>query len=76
MTITTFHDWESDACRIHDDGRGNLTADIYRPGRGIVPVAVVDVEWGGCRISEPAYMRLVAFHDAAGGKSSGLRPRF
>jgi hypothetical protein len=64
---TSFHDWEDDACRIHHDERGNVTADLYRPGRGHIPVSPGDVVWCGMQISEAAYNQLVAFHDELEG---------
>ena len=69
MNRTAYYEWEGDACRIHTTRKGQLTADIYRAGRGIVPVAVVDVEWDGFRVSEPAYMRLIALDDALKNKA-------
>lgn len=64
---TTFHDWESDACRVHEDGQGNITADIYRAGRGTVKVSAGDVLWNGMQISEAEYNRLVALNDEIHG---------
>ena len=66
-TRITFHDWDGDACRVHQIPNGGVTADIYRTGRGHVVISAADVLWEGVQISESAYNRLVALNDEIHG---------
>lgn len=59
LQSTSYYRWEGDACRVHEDEHGNLTADIYRSGRGIFPVNATDVLYGSVEISEKQYKELV-----------------
>jgi hypothetical protein len=63
---TRYYNWEDDACRVHDDGEGKETADIYRAGKGLLPVSPTDVTFKGIQIRREAYDRLVAEEDDRG----------
>lgn len=59
IIATKFYEWEGDACRVHEDEIGNLTADIYRGGVGFIPMPASDVIWKSKSISEQQYKKLV-----------------
>ncbi len=54
-----FYDWDGDACRVYQHENGEVTADIYRAGRGLIEVKANDVEWEGVEINEASYKKLV-----------------
>jgi|CXWL01.1.fsa_nt_gi L-rhamnose isomerase len=55
----SYYNWEGDACRVHEDAKGNLTADIYRAGKGTLPVSPTDVMFNSREIGEDEYKELV-----------------
>lgn len=55
----SYYSWEGDACRLHEHPNGDMTADIYRAGEGVLPINVTDILFGAKRISEEAYKELV-----------------
>ncbi len=57
--ITRFFSWEGDACRLHKEASGVLTADLYRGGMGIVPINPSDILFGAKEVSKEAYEALV-----------------
>jgi len=59
IVSTRFYRWDGDPCRIHSHANGDLTADLYRGGKGHVPVGPVDILFGGSEISESMYQELV-----------------
>lgn len=59
VQTTTFYRWNGDACRVHEDKDGTLTADVYRAGRGTLPVSATDILYGSVEISEKQYKELV-----------------
>lgn len=56
---TTYHSWDGDACRLHIDKNGDMTADLFRGGKGILPISPVDILWGAHEISERHFKVLV-----------------
>lgn len=69
--ITNFYRWEGDACRVHEDEQGNLSADVYRAGRGVLPVNATNVLYGSVEISEKQYKELVQQKIALRRKTEG-----
>jgi hypothetical protein len=57
--MTSFYDWEGDACRLHEHANGDLTADIYRAGRGTLPISPTDLQFHASEINETRYKELV-----------------
>ncbi len=55
----SYYRWEGDPCRMLEDEAGNITADIYRAGRGNVPINETDLMFYGIKISEKEYKDLV-----------------
>jgi hypothetical protein len=51
---TRYFAWEGDACRMREQENGDVTADIYRAGKGFLPVSLVycAVEIGSARYQE------------------------
>ncbi len=60
---TRYYRWDGRACRVHEDERGDLTADIYRAGGGYVSVSATDVIDGAVQIGLAEYERLTKWHD-------------
>lgn len=58
-TSVKYYNWEGDACRVHTHADGSITADIYRGGKGVLPVDVSDVIFSAGEISEAMYKQLV-----------------
>ena len=56
---TTFYEWEGDACRLHVQTNGAMTADIYRGGKGILPISIMEIFFCSAQISEARYKKLV-----------------
>jgi len=54
-----YYSWEGDACRVHEDEMGKLTADIYRSGKGHLPVSANEVMFSSRKISESEYKEIV-----------------
>jgi hypothetical protein len=54
-----FFRWEGDACRLLTHSDGSQTADIYRGGRGILPIETTDLLSCAVQISEEMYKELV-----------------
>jgi hypothetical protein len=54
-----YYSWEGDACRVIEDVSGNITADIYRGGKGLLSVNPTDVTFNGSKINELQYKELV-----------------
>lgn len=54
-----FFNWEGDACRLHLHANGAMTADLYRAGKGVVPILISDVLDGAREINEEDYKDLV-----------------
>lgn len=54
-----YYSWEGDACRVHEDEMGDMTADIYRAGVGTLPVKPYDVIDNSRQISEKEYKEIV-----------------
>lgn len=55
----SYYSWEGDACRVVEDVNGNITADIYRGGKGLLSVNPTDVMFNGSKINEIQYKELV-----------------
>jgi len=55
----TYFSWEGDACRLLEYPNGDTTADLYRGGKGLLPIQVSDVLFGAKEITEEAYKELV-----------------
>lgn len=54
-----YFDWDGYACRLIKDEQGDTVADIYRAGRGHLPIRESDVMFNGVSISEEQYKELV-----------------
>jgi hypothetical protein len=61
---TRYFKWEDDACRLHEDEEGTLTADVYRPGKGLLPIEPVELIFSASEISGSQYEDLIEEHDA------------
>jgi hypothetical protein len=57
--ITSFYNWEGDACRLHEHADGQETADLYRGGKGLLPINPSDIHFCATEISEATYQELV-----------------
>lgn len=55
----SYYSWEGDACRVVENENGNITADIYRGGKGLLSVNPTDVMFNGSKINEIQYKELV-----------------
>ncbi len=55
----SYYRWEGDACRLIEDENGRITADIYRAGRGHLPISESDILFNGVIINEEEYKELV-----------------
>jgi len=55
--------WEGDACRIHADLSGGWTGDLYRGGKGHLPVSPVGILFGAREIGRDEYDELVGEED-------------
>ena len=51
--------WDGDACRLYCHANGDLTADIYRAGKGALPIQAVELLTEAREISEQRYRDLV-----------------
>ncbi len=72
MTIkTSFYSWEGDACRVHEDSMGNLTAEIYHKGRGFVPVKPYNVIDNSPQISEEQFYEIIKDDEEEIGLTNG-----
>ncbi len=67
----SYYRWEGDPCRMLEDEAGNITADIYRAGRGNVPINETDLMFYGIKISEKEYKDLVLEEIALNKKNEG-----
>lgn len=56
--------WEGDACRLHEQPDGSQMADIYRAGRGILPISPADLLFCASEIGYARYGELVEEEDA------------
>lgn len=54
-----FFRWDGDACRVYLGENGEILADLYRAGKGNVPISETDLWWNGVEISEAMYKELV-----------------
>ncbi len=54
-----FYNWEGDAGRIHTHVDGTMKADLYRGGKGVIPIDATDLLFDGKEISEDMYKELV-----------------
>lgn len=54
-----YYDWEGDACRVIKNSYGNINADLYRSGKGLIDVNPSDVVYRGKQIGEKTYKELV-----------------
>lgn len=63
-TATRYFRWEGDACRMHTDGTGKETADLYRGGKGFVPISAGDLLFSAVAIGEAEYLTLVEQEDS------------
>jgi hypothetical protein len=61
---TRYFNWEGDACRLHEQKDGSQTADIYRAGRGILPISPADLFFCASEIGYGRYKELVEEEDA------------
>ena len=51
--------WEGDACRLHELDNGDQSADIYRAGKGLLPISPTDLLFKATEISHAHYQELV-----------------
>ena len=58
-TYVLYYNWEGDACRLVQHPDGSMSADLYRGGKGLLPIDIADVLFGAKRISEDMYKELV-----------------
>lgn len=69
---TRYYRWDGKACRVHEDERCDLTADIYRAGNAYVPISPTDVIDGAVQIGQAEYERLTKWYDQQASQD-GLR---
>jgi len=56
---TTYYDWDGAACRLHRHDNGNVTADVFRGGKGLIAMSAATIEWEGAPISAATYHTMV-----------------
>ncbi|MGA7077081.1 MAG: hypothetical protein WBQ43_05120 [Terriglobales bacterium] len=70
---TSYYAWEGDACRLHEKKNGDQVADIYRGGRGLLPINPADLLFSARQIGPAEYRDLVheekALHERKSLKS-------
>jgi hypothetical protein len=65
---TRYYEWEGDACRLHEKKNGDQCADIYRGGRGLLPIDPTDLSFNAKHIGHASYQRLVREQKASHGR--------
>jgi hypothetical protein len=66
-SVTSYYSWEGDPCRLHETTTGDTTADVYRGGKGIVPIDSHELVWKAKRIGHADYQELVSEEKALFG---------
>ena len=56
---TSYYAWEGDACRLHEKKNGDQCADIYRGGKGLLPINPADLLFCAKEIGPAEYRGLV-----------------
>jgi hypothetical protein len=65
---TRYYEWEGDACRLHQKQNGDEFADIYRGGRGLLPIDPTDLSFKAKQIGRASYQKLVREEKASHGR--------
>jgi hypothetical protein len=56
---TSYYAWEGDACRLHEKKNGDQVADVYRGGKGLLPIHPADLMFCARQIGPAEYRDLV-----------------